>query len=122
MFEFAGLEATIARLLDQSATLDTGAGTTAAPTVGPTSATTRGSEVLVGCVAGYNKTISPPPLPWAREQQIASSTNNFIAGYQIVGSTGTATYAPTFPSATYAEGAVVTLKAASSGLLMASLP
>lgn len=116
VYEFSYLQSTVGALLDQSATVNTHGSTTAAPSAGPTGTTTQAAEVLVGCMLGYNTTVTGPGLPWRNQSQLTQGNNRFMAGYQVVNTTGTAAYAPLFSSTTFAEGAVVTLRMATQSV------
>jgi len=106
VFEFSGVAASA--VLDQSATFDSAGGTNSTFSV-TSGATTQASEVAVGCVYGFNTTITGPSSPWVNEATITSTTRTLQAGYDILSSTGTVTYSGSFGAAAFNGQILVTL-------------
>ena len=116
IYEVSGLVATLAALLDKSSS-GTGIGNFSS---GTTATTTQASEIWIGANLNFGGSITGPGVPWAN----VTPTGDCITGYQIVSSTGTATYSGSGGGG-YAA-AVVTLKAAAAaaaapGMLMAGI-
>lgn len=111
VFEFSGVAAS--SILDQSATFDSAGGTNSTFSV-TSGTTTQASEVAVGCVYGFNTTITGPASPWVNEATITSTTRNLQASYNILSSTGTQTYSGSFGAAAFNGQILVTLKAAAA--------
>ena len=90
-------------------------GTTTAVTSGTTATTTAASEIWVGMGTAYYPGITGPSPPWTNtETGMGSGSSAIVGGYQVVSSTGTATYASTATGAQQAPavaGAVATLMA-----------
>lgn len=104
IYEVAGLD-TSSSVLDQTGT-GTGTGT-AYTASSPT--TTVANEIWFGCIEEQNALSTQPGSPWVN---LAASFAG--AGYNIVSSTGTCTYAGTATSGAWAES-VATFKGASGG-------
>jgi hypothetical protein len=119
VYEFSGLAA--AGILDQSSSAYSGS-TQATWDSGATPTTAQASELWVGANTGFSTTITGPAAPWNNSAVLTSGARNFIAGYQIVSSAGTADYSGTYSPDSYETTAVVTLKTRRSPLLMASFP
>ena len=111
VFEFSGVAAS--SVLDQSVTFDSGAGTNSTFSV-TSGTTTQPSEVAVGCVYGFNTTITGPSSPWVNETTVTSTTRTLQAGYDILSSTGTVTYSGSFGAAAFNGQILVTLFGASA--------
>jgi hypothetical protein len=109
VFEFSGV--LISSVLDQFATFDSVAGSNATFSV-TTGVTAQASEVAVGCVYGFNQTITGPGAPWVNESLLAFSGRNLLASYNILSSTGTVTYSGSFGGATFNGQILVTLRGA----------
>lgn len=92
----------------------TATGTGTSWTSNTTATTTQASEIWIGGVTvAINATQTGPTSPWTNETA-ANNTNytgSAISGYQIVSTTGTATYAGTSGSSGTYAGAVIALKA-----------
>lgn len=112
VFEFSGI-ATSA-ILDQFGTFDSVAGTNPSFSVSTGGATTQASELAIGCAYGFNQTITGPSSPWINESTLTSGSRNLQAGYNILSSTGTVTYAGSFGGATFNGQILVTLFAAAT--------
>jgi hypothetical protein len=118
VFEVSGLLAA-GPLLDKSAGVSS-SGFVASWTLGPTATTTQASEIWLaiagGSVSGTTAgTLTGPSSPWtnqAQQSQVNGSfTQGVISGYQVVSSTGTASYNGSSSPNSTIEGLVVTLKA-----------
>jgi hypothetical protein len=103
-YEIAGVSSPV----DQA--LATGTGASANWGAGPTGTTSNANEIFIGCVDTAANLISVPGTPW---------TNTLFgfaaAGYEIVSSTGSATYSGTQNSASNAAAAVITIPASAAG-------
>jgi len=111
VFEFSGIAAS--SVLDQFATFDSGGGSNSTFSV-TTPATTQASELAIGCVYGFNTTITGPSSPWVNETTVVSTTRTLQAGYDILSSTGTVTYSGSFGASALNGQILVTLFAAAS--------
>ena len=100
IFEISGLVAS--SVLDKSASAT---GSSAAFSSGATATTTVASEIFIG-TADAAPTIAGPASPWTNTVNAGSAA---VAGWQVVSSTGAATYAGTCAAGTW-SAAVVTLK------------
>ena len=117
-YEVSGLAAS--GLVDKSSS-DSGTGT--ANTSGSTATTTAASEIWVG-LSNTAGTITGPSPPWINTDIIdfdGSYNDTLATGYQIVSSTGTATYALTSVSTAWVS-AVVTLRAAAAPVIARPAP
>ena len=100
VFEVSGL--VTSSVLDKSST---GGTTGSSWSSGTTATTTQASEIWIGCADTFN-TITAPGGSWTN----TSPSGGFsVAGYQVVSSTGTATYNSTQSSSGPYAAAVVTL-------------
>lgn len=109
-YEISGLVST--GLLDKSSS---GGSLTTSYSSGSTATTAQASEIWVGLASGSDNSgsMTGPSSPWTNTTSNGSGGSTFgIAGYQIVSSTGTATYAGTAPGTSAAVALVVTLKGA----------
>jgi hypothetical protein len=85
-----------------------------------TATTTQASEVAIGAVGGLNAsgigTITGPSSPWANlTQETSASTHlGLLAGWQVLSSTGTPSYAGTFAASSEYTALIVTYKAAAA--------
>jgi hypothetical protein len=100
-------------------------GSSSSFTSGATGTTSQAEEVLIGVAAsgylsfGGGPSLSGPAGPWTNLTQqtltVGSEAQTTIAGYQVVSSTGTATYAGTITGTNFGYNALVlTLKAAAA--------
>ena len=118
VFEASGIAPS--SILDQFGTADSGGSQTGPSfSVSTGGATTQASELAVGCVYGYNQTITGPSSPWVNESTVSNGTRTLQAGYQILSSTGTVTYSGTLGGSTYNGQILVTLKAAGGATFLA---
>lgn len=116
VYEFSGLLNTnaAASLLDKSSTNFTTT-TNATFTSNATATTTQASELWFGAAGGFQTAITGPSSPWVNSSQLGStSTRSLMAGYQIVSSTGTATYSGSYSPNSFSEAGVVALFAAAA--------
>lgn len=120
VFEISGMPTTAGGATDQAAG-NTNPGSTAFSS-GATPTTTEASEIWIGIgayAAGSSKTITGPASPWtnltASSATIGGVACGAVAGYQIVSSTGTATYSGTISTSEDWAAAVITLQGASGG-------
>ena len=114
VFEVSGLASTLGALLDQSSGNDHTASNVTSFTSNATGTTANPNELWLGLVGSYNlhPTFTGPSSPWNNlAQQTTNAALSSLAGYQIVSSTGTATYSGTMTSADYVA-AVITLNGA----------
>ncbi|HEY2090127.1 MAG TPA: hypothetical protein VGH54_29415 [Mycobacterium sp.] len=112
VFEASGIAAS--SVLDQFGTADSG-GTASGPafSVSTGGATAQASELAVACAYGYNTTVTGPSSPWVNTATLTSTARTLQAGYNVLSSAGTVTYAGSFGAATFNGQVLVTLKAAS---------
>jgi len=92
--------------------ISTGTGTSqTTSTSGATAATTVPNEIWFGGAVNASNPITGPASPWINQAPgFNSQAPGAVAGYQVVTSTGTATYAATSGADTNWAAAVVTLK------------
>lgn len=114
VFEFSGVDT--ASPLDKSST---GTTSTSSFSSGTTATTSQADEAWVGMTAGANasaRTINEPGAPWTnlteQDQTLSTLHQAANAGYQIVSSTGTATYSGSYSGTVSGSALVVTLKGA----------
>ena len=108
IYEISGLLATSAVLDQNTNQINNPNGTSWSS--GATGTTTNANEIWIGVGSCYNTLTTRPGSPWT---SIPGTSNVATAGYQIVSTTGTATYAGTQNSSgpnTWAAG-VITLQA-----------
>lgn len=117
VYEFSGI--VTSSPLDQSSTNFTTT-TNATFTSNTTGTTTQANELWFGAVDGRSTTITGPASPWINSTQITQNNRDLMAGYQIVSSTGTATYSGSYSPNSFSEASVVTLKG--SGVAAAAAP
>ena len=123
VFEISGMPSTLTGILDKSAVLSS-SGFVTSWTLGPTATTTQADEMWLAIVGGNVSsstagTYTGPGSAWTNT--VLSGVNNYtggfsaggVAGYQVVSSTGTASYNGTCTSSTL-DGLVLTLKASST--------
>lgn len=122
-FEFSGV--VTSSPVDKTTTGATGQ-TSTSWSSGTTSTISQASEVLIGTMtataASGSTTVTGPSSPWTNESVISStvafSGTSFdcyaLSGYQIVSSTGTATYNGTTSSSSIWDSVALTLKGAAS--------
>lgn len=131
IFEFSGI-LTISPA-DQTANSNTNTTTNTSWTSTSTATTTQANELWIGVSApqvfasNTTQTVTGPSSPWINETVLSGSyqdggtgtASKFfgyqISGYQIVSSTGTATYSGTNSQNSVYDAAVLTLKAAAAG-------
>ena len=106
VFEFSGLA--LSALLDQSATFDSAVGTNSTFSI-TSGATTRASELAVGCAYAFSTTITGPSSPWVNEATLSQGNDRLQASYNILSSTGTVTYSGSFGAAQFNGQILVTL-------------
>ncbi|HSZ38461.1 MAG TPA: hypothetical protein VK817_00740 [Trebonia sp.] len=113
VYEFSGLAATNAALLDKSAASATGANGTSFSSTS-TATTANAVELWVGLVSTDTTTVTGPASPWTNIAQVtpAGTASDFMSGYQIRSATGAAAYAGTFSPSAFYNAAVVTLNPA----------
>jgi hypothetical protein len=87
-------------------------GTSTGITSGATATTTAITELWVGMSYIFGENITGPPSPWTNTTLSGydSYGGSLVAGYQVVSSTGTATYASAGAGSAQWVGAVVTLR------------
>jgi hypothetical protein len=123
VYEFSGLASTIAALLDKSAASALGSSGSSWSS-GSTATTANAVEAWVGAVTTDSVTVTGPASPWTSIAQVTQGSDDFMSGYQIRSSAGTASYAGTFSGTAGYNAAVAALNPAgtpppaSSGLLM----
>ena len=119
VYEISGLGSTV--YLDQNCLTPSGSGTTLFPAETMTSGyiqTSQANAILIGAgLAEYDTstpTLTGPGGSWTNEtgHSYTGTTNGYaISGYQVVSSTGTYQYNPTFTTATRAMGGIFALAA-----------
>jgi hypothetical protein len=115
VYEFSGLAATNAALLDKSAASALGANGTSFSS-GSTATTTNAVQAWVGLVSTDSTTITGPASPWNNIAQVTpgGTASDFMSGYQIRSATGAAAYAGTFSPTGFYNAAVVALNPAAA--------
>lgn len=111
VYEFSGLAATSAALLDQKASAPGTAGTYSS---GTTATTANASQAWVGGLAAMDWWDTEPSSPWACTA--SSVSHNDFSAYQITTSTGTAVITGSYSASTQWAAGVVCLNTPPSGV------